>query len=145
MAVAPYKTYIAGEVLLASDLVNSFLQIHNNGDDLASPATKAHDMDGFQLILDGDADSGIRASTDDRIDLMVAGSNLFRFDGSVALPVNGLDFFASATTTAVRIGAVGTDTDVSINLVPKGAGTVQIAGAGIGQDANTVLAIRAFA
>jgi hypothetical protein len=133
-------------VLTASDLNNSLLQIHNNGDDLASPATKAHDMDGFQLILDGDADSGIRASTDDRIDLMLSGSNLFRFDGTIATPVNGMDFFTSTTGTAVRIVVVGSDTNVSINIVPKGSGVVQfngVAAAGY-EDANTILGVRVF-
>jgi len=148
MAVAPYKTYIAGEVLTAADLVNSFLQIHNNGDDLASPATKAHDMNGFQLILDADADSGIRASTDDRIDLMLAGTNLFRFVTTTqsALDVNGIDFYSNIVTQAPRIVAVGSDTDVSINLVPKGAGSVQINGNPIGgtEEAQTLLAIRFF-
>ena len=146
MAVAPYKTYIAGEVLTAADLVNSFLQIHNNGDDLASPATKAHDMNGFQLILDADADTGIRASTDDRIDLMLGGDNLFAFHAVTALEVNGLDFNAAIVTQAPQIEAIGSDTDISINLIPKGAGTVQVNGGPITGDENmnSILAMRVY-
>ena len=146
MAVAPYKTYIAGEVLTAADLVNSFLQIHNNGDDLASPATKAHDMNGFQLILDADADSGMRASTDDRIDLMLGGTNLFAFAMTDPLDVNGIEFRSNVLIEAPRIVAIGTLADISINMIPKGAGTVQINGNPIGgsEEAQTILAVRVF-
>ena len=41
MAVAVFKTYVAGEVLTASDLNSSFTTIHNNGLALWSPATAA--------------------------------------------------------------------------------------------------------
>lgn len=43
-----------------------------------------------------------------------------------ASAVNYLTLTGSATTTAVAIGAAGTDTNISINLTPKGAGGVII-------------------
>ena len=140
MAVAVYKTYSAGEVLTAADLNASFLQIHNNGDDLASPATKTHDMNGFGIIMDADADTNMRSSTDDRLDFTLGGVSLFRFDGTTASSVNGLDFISSATSNAVRVSAVGTDTNITINLVPKGSGTIQFNGATIGEASDIVLA-----
>ena len=146
MAVAVYKTYSAGEVLTAADLNASFLQIHNNGDDLASPATKTHDMNGFAIIMDADADSNIRSSVDDRLDFTLGGVSLFRFDGTTASSVNGLDFLSSATLNAVRMSAVGSDTNISINLVPKGSGVVQINGVAVSgyEDGNNILANQVY-
>jgi hypothetical protein len=76
MALTAYKTYVAGEVLTASDLNASLARIHDNGEDLAFPATKAHDMNGYELILDADADTSLTADTDDRIDVRVSGTDV---------------------------------------------------------------------
>ncbi len=81
-------------------------------------------MDGKSLLLDSDADSHFTADTDDRLDLALAGVDLFRWDGTVATPVNGLDWVASATGVAVQVKATGTDTNISIDLVPKGTGKI---------------------
>lgn len=144
MSLAAFKIYIAGEILTASDLNASFGVIHANGEDLVSPATKAHDMNGFALIMDADADSNLRASVDDRLDLTLGGVTLFRFDGTTALSVNGLDLISSATLNAVQIKAVGMDTNISINLVPKGSGAVQVNGSALGETADVVLAVQVF-
>lgn len=94
-------------------------------------------MDGQRLIMDADADTHLTADTDDRLDLALAGTDLFRFDGTVTTPVNGLDFIASATGSAVRVVAVGSDSIISINLIPKGgAGEVQINGVNISASTN---------
>ena len=69
------KTWIAGEVLSATDLNAEFNSILNNGEDLAWPATKAKDLDGQELILDSDADTSITASTDDLIDFRIGGTD----------------------------------------------------------------------
>ena len=119
-------------MLTASDLNAEFNNVLNNGEDLGWPATKAKDLDGQQLILDADADSFFVADTDDRLDLALAGTRLFRWLGTVATPVNGLDFVASAAGNAVQVQAVGSDTNISINLVPKGTGIVQEDGTAIG-------------
>jgi hypothetical protein len=131
MSISPFKTFIAGEVLLASDLNSSFTQITNNALSLISPLTGILDADGKEIVLDGDADSSITADTDDRLDVKLGGVDLFIFDGTVMSPVNGLTFVGSATTTAVEIQAHGSDTDISINLVPKGAGAFQVGGVAV--------------
>ena len=128
MSLSAVKTWIAGEVLFASDLNAEFANIYGNGESLSTPATAAHLMAGYELTLDADGDSGIVADTDDRIDLKLQGSDLFRFDGSVASVLNGLDFIASATGVGVSITAVGTDTDIDIDIEPKGAGEVGFGG-----------------
>lgn len=124
MAVSPAKTWVAGEVLTASDLNAEILNILNNGQTLGFPRTTAADFDGNRLIMDADADSSITVDTDDRLDIELSGQDLFRFDGTVATPVNGLDFVASATGNSVQILAFGTDGNISINLVPKGSGRI---------------------
>ncbi len=126
MAVSRSKTWIGGEVLTASDLNAEFNNILDNSEDLGWPATKAKDLDGKQLILDSDSDSSLTADTDDRLDLKLAGVDLFRWDGTVSTPVNGLDFVASAAGSDVAIKAAGADTDVSIDIVPKAAGVTRV-------------------
>ena len=138
MSLSATKTWVAGEVLFASDLNTEFSNAYTNGEDFSTPATKAHDMDGFELTLDGDGDSGILSDTDDRIDLKLQGVDLFRFDGSVASVANGLDFTASASGTDVTIAAQGV-TNVSLDIQPKGTGSVLVNGEQVG-----VLASRIF-
>lgn len=125
MAVSRVKTWISGEVLTASDLNSEVNNILNNGEDLGWPATKAKDFNGESLLLDVDADTHFTADTDDRLDLALSGTDLFRWDGTVATPVNGLDFIASAAGSAVKVQAVGASDNISINIIPKGTGRVQ--------------------
>ena len=134
MAVTVFKTFSAGEILTASDLNSSFTQITDNGEDLGWPATKAKDLDGNELILDADGDTGITADTDDRIDLKLQGQDLFKFDGTTASAVDGLTFGAVATgsPSTVTVTAQGSSTNINLNLVPKGSGTAQNDGAAIG-------------
>ncbi len=129
MALSRSKTWIAAEILTASDLNNEFNNILNNPVSLISPLTAALDMDGKEIVLDADADSSLTADTDDRLDLKLSGTDLFRFDGTATTPVNGFDFIAAAAASEPSITAVGSDTDISVNLVPKGAGVVTSAGA----------------
>ncbi len=133
MAVSPAKTWVAGEVLTASDLNSEVLNILNNGQTLGFPRTSAADFAGNRLIMDSDADSSITVDTDDRLDIELSGQDLFRFDGTVTTPVNGLDFVAgiAGSPGIAAINAVGTDTNISINLVPKGSGEFLIDGVSI--------------
>ena len=132
MAVSRSKSWISGEILSASDLNQEFNNIISGGESLGWPATVAKDLDGQELILDADADTSITADTDDRLDLALAGTDLFRWLGTVATPVNGLDFVASAAGNAVQVQAVGSDTNITINMVPKGTGTLQSGGTDVG-------------
>lgn len=124
MAISRAKTWSAGEVLTASDLNSEFNNVLNNGVDLWSPATKACDLNGFELILDGDADTSITADTDDRIDLRLGGVDLFVFDGTTASCVNGFTFTGTVTTAGPTIAATGSDTNIPATLKGKGTGKV---------------------
>ena len=131
MAVSRSKTWISGEVLSASDLNSEFSNILDNGQSVGFPRTGSSDFDGNELILDADGDTSITADTDDRIDFQLSGTDLFRMLGTVATPVNGFDWVASAAGSVVQMQAIGSDTNISINLVPKGTGVVQVAGAAL--------------
>jgi len=129
MAVTAAKTFVAGEVLTASDLNAEFTNVYSNGETLGWPATVAKDFDGNSITLDSDADSSLTADTDDRLDLALSGTDLFRWDGTVSTPVNGIDFVAAATGVAPKVRPYsGTDTNVNLNLVGLGTGHVQVHG-----------------
>lgn len=127
MAVSAAKTWVASEVLTASDLNAEFSNIYDNGESLAWQATTSKDLASWPLILDADGDTEIFASTDDRIDMKLAGQVLFRFDGTASTPV--LPIFFEATgggTDEVYIKTSGANT--SIDFSGKGTGVVQING-----------------
>lgn len=83
-------------------------------------------MDGFELVLDGDADTSITSDTDDRIDFRASGQDLWKMDGTATTPVNGLTFLASAAASPVQIQAHGSDTNIGITAVPKGTGAFTV-------------------
>ena len=56
------------------------------------------------------------------------GDNVGRIDGSSSNPVNYISLVASDTTDPLQIEAVGTDTNIGIELVPKGSGGVIVSG-----------------
>ena len=89
MAVSRSKSWIDKEVLTHSDLNAEFNNILNNGEDLAWPATKAKDLDGFELILDSDGDTSITADTDDQIDIRIAGADDFKFTANTFAALSG--------------------------------------------------------
>jgi len=103
------------------------LVIEVGGVDTYTITATSFDFNGVELILDADADSSITVDTDDVMHLRLQGFDAFIFDGDVASPVNGFTFTSSAAGVAPQIIAQGA-TDVGINLVPKGTGTVQIDG-----------------
>ncbi len=93
MAVTIFKVFSPGEILTASDLNNSLLQVFDNGQDIGSPRTKAFDMDGQKLILDADQNTSITASTDDQVDIEIGGNDIvvitptdMKFNGVSLLP-----------------------------------------------------------
>lgn len=137
MPLTAYKTWIDGEVVTAADLNASFDQVFNNQQSIGTPRTAAIDMDGQELILDGDADSSITADTDDRIDFKMQGQDLVKFDGTTASAVNGLTVLASATGSAVQLKAHGSDTNIGMTMVPKGSGQFGVTATTILLDAVT--------
>lgn len=128
MALTRLAQYDDGTVASGTDIEAEFDQLYNNPIDLWSPAAKAADMNGFELILDADADTSITADTDDRIDFRLSATDLFRFIGTAVSPVNGFDFTAAAAGSEPSIAAVGSDADINITLSPKGAGTIDLNG-----------------
>lgn len=124
MALGPVKTWVADEILFASDLVAEFANVYNNGENLATPATKAHDMNGFELTMDAAGGSGFISDTTNRIDVKLQGVDLFRFDGTTATSVNGLTFTASDTGNDVVVVAQGSDSNIDVDIQPKGTGVV---------------------
>lgn len=121
MSIAPYKTFVAGEVLTAADLNASFTQITNAGISLVSPLTSNLDFNGNSIILDADGDSYINVATDDIFLIHLNGADLFKFDGTVASPVNGIDHFAAATGNRPTVRARGGDTNIGLGLRPQGS------------------------
>jgi hypothetical protein len=119
MALAVYKTYSSGEILLASDLNSSFSTIHDNAISLISPITGTLDLNGNEFILDVDGDTSLTADTDDRADMRLGGVDVFRFDGTTASVVNGIDFVGTITGTRARLVATG-DTNIGISIRAKG-------------------------
>ena len=128
MALSALKTWVAGEVLTASDLNSEFVRIYSGGESLGWPATVTKDLNGQTFVLDADGDSTFSVKAlDDRADLKLQNVLLFRWDGTTGTPVTGIDWIAGATGVAPQIKATG-ETNTSLNWVPAGTGTVQIEG-----------------
>lgn len=79
--------------------------------------------------MDIDGDSTLSMLVDDIIKVELNGAACFYFDGSVALPVNGVTFTATAAGVAPKIKAQGTDTNIDLMLQSKGTGDVILADA----------------
>lgn len=88
--------------------------------DFFEGATKDHDTQGGHLTLHD------------------VNGNTWIGQIAAANAVNFLQVTNAATGGTVIIGAAGTDTNISLNLVPKGTGTVQNNGSGIPQTASVV-------
>lgn len=124
MAISAAKTWIPGEVLTASDLNSEFARIYTNAgsgsQSLNWPATSSKDFDGNILILDADADTSIRADTDDQIDVKLGNVDLFKFDGTTASSINGFAFTATASGTDPGITTFGGSTFIDFDFNLKG-------------------------
>lgn len=59
----------------------------------------------------------------------------------VASAVNGVTISPATTTNAPSIAATGSDTNISLNLVSKGSGTVNVNGTPIGTGSGTVTSV----
>ena len=152
MAISAVKTWVAGEVLTASDLNLEFANIYTGGD-LSWPATSEKDLNGQEFWLDADKDSSFSTAVDDVLSLKLQGTALFKWDGNAATtPVDGFTFIAADTAnpSAPSIAAVGASTNISIELTPKGSGIASVGGTrvlllGAENSAQNILASQVFA
>ena len=142
MAITVFKTFIAGEVLTAADLNASLTQFTSNDQSIGNPRTTTFDMDGFELILDADADSSFTVDIDDRLDLKLQGQDLFKFDGTVASAMNGVTFVASAAGSPAQITTHGTDAAIDLLIDPKSTGKIDINGTELVLDADADSSLR---
>lgn len=125
MAITRLKTWVEDEELSADDLNGEFNNIVTTGDQLiGTPRSAAFDLNAQELILDADQDTAIVSDTDDRVDVKCGGTDLFRFDGTTASSVNGIDFVAAATGVDAAIQAGVGDATANLNLAPKSTGSV---------------------
>jgi hypothetical protein len=108
-----------------SAAVDDTIQIEIGGSNIYTLTASAFDFNGKELILDADQDSSLTVDTDDVAHLRLQGFDAFVFDGDVASPVNGITFTSSATGVAPSIIPNG-ETNVSLAISPKAAGTVDI-------------------
>jgi hypothetical protein len=129
MAVGASKTWVAGEILTASDLNSEFLNVYNNGETLGWPATVAKDFAGNALILDAGGGTTLHADTNNKLDMTLAGTDLYDWDGTGTTPINGLKFTATATTVDTKITVKSvSDSNVSLDIIPLGTGVFKVDG-----------------
>ena len=140
MSLARVHNWAAAEVLTASDLNAEFNNILNNALSLISPLTASLDVNNFRLTnfilgsvtapsisFQSDANTGIFSTAADTVDITAGGVESARFS-TAAVGVNFFKFVPSATTASIDMQAAGSDTDISMKITPKGAGTVTITG-----------------
>lgn len=123
MALSRVKSWIAGEVLTASDLNAEFNNVLGNSTDLVSPFTKAVSMGGFSLNFDAANTIALTAAT-----------NGISLTGGAFNTPQGADI-ASATTlnldtaTGNLVDVTGTTTITAITLSQGRARWVRFTGA----------------
>lgn len=145
MARSILKSWVAGEVLLAGDLVTEFNNIYQNGLSIINPLTGTLTTNGNTITLDVDDDTSIDAGrADDVIDLALQNVDLFRFDGSVGSVQNGLTFTASAANNAVQIAPISGGSNISLNYVNDGTGQFQVDGENIFESDEMILSSQVF-
>lgn len=132
MAITLPYTANDGEIPTGANFMANFNQLINNPIDFWSPATKAADMNGFELILDADGDSSITADTDDQIDfrcgaedvLSILEDGRYRFkpqalSGTPAISTGAyLDIAASTFTDSATAGS-GTATAFAAHAIQR--------------------------
>lgn len=74
-----------------------------------------------------DNNTGIYSPVNDQVAITGHGENVLVATGVVS-SVNAVEVKSSVTGSPVEINAVGTDTNVSVNVTPKGTGTLKVAG-----------------
>ncbi|MGH9876208.1 MAG: hypothetical protein ACRD5H_01090 [Nitrososphaerales archaeon] len=156
MAISRLKTWANAEVLTAADLNGEFNNIINNALSLVSPLTGNLDVNNFRLNnlnlgtvgspavnFSSDTNTGIFSSAVDTVDVTAGGVRAASFT-TVAGGVNFLELNPSVTTAAVTLDAEGTDANISINIRPKGTGTLQANGTPLMNLFNAILGVQIF-
>jgi hypothetical protein len=77
------------------------------------------------LSVTGDANTGLYQATADTLSITAGGVEAARFN-TAASGVNYLTVTPSATTAAVQLATAGTDSNISLAIMPKGTGNVGI-------------------
>lgn len=124
MAGTITKTFVADDVLTAAQLNTMYVRVVTNNDQLVgTPRSTSYNMNGNSLLLDTNGDTYVISDTDDILEFNIGtGGRLFKWDGT-GTSVNGVVVTASATTVDVAYTATGSDTNISVDLVPKGSGS----------------------
>jgi hypothetical protein len=108
MARSKVKQWV-DEILTSSGFNAELDNILDNALEVISPLTGTLDANGQKIILDGDQDTSIHASTDDIIDFEAQGFDVLKVDGQTASSVNGITIASSATGNPVLITMRGDD------------------------------------
>ena len=137
MTLARVHTWVAGEVLTASDLNAEFNNILNNPTALITPLVADLALGTFSLTglgagsastpslsFTGDANTGLYSSAAESIDLVGRGGRVLQASG-FADGVNFVRVSNAPTGQSPAIEAAGTDTNVGLRLVAKGSGYVE--------------------
>ena len=126
---------------ITRDTTGNKIGTGTGGIELAPASTEPVTINNGVMLPDGslgepsvrfsdDTNCGVLSLTNDQINMAAHGVELTRFTG-VASAVNYLELKNSITTADLSIGAVGTDTNISINLIPKGSGTLKVGGTNV--------------
>lgn len=123
MPLTALKTWIPGEVLDFSDLNAMNVNLINfvNDNVVNNPAVANFDLNGYRLIIDADADLNLVETSDDVVALRINTTSLFVWDSATASAVNGVKMLATIASDSVEIQAQGTDSQIHMRMVPKGA------------------------
>ena len=106
MPITRVKSWTAGEFLTANDLNNEFNNITNNA--LLEPIvlSQQFDANGQLLILDADSDTLLDASTDDVVDVTIAGADDFRFAANTFTALSGSSIVVESGNVTLSAGNV---------------------------------------
>lgn len=118
MSIARIKTWLAGQVLTASDLNNEFNNLTNNV--LVEPfvATQQVDINGQLLLLDADGDTLLDGSTNNQVTMNIGGAADFRFTANTFTALSGSTVTIDQGALTVTDGQTScTDTDTRTNTV----------------------------
>ena len=91
----------------------------------------------------GDTNTGVYSSAADTVDVTTGGVRAASF-ATVAAGVNYLELNPSITAVAVTLDAEGTDTNVSIDVRPKGSGVLTVDGEPVATIFSSIFSSQVF-